>query len=378
MKTNGSGSIYQDDLGRLRSMAPQRETQFDVLSDVEAKPVNWLWPQRIPKKFVLFTGPPDCGKTLTAIDIMARVTRELPWPDGSGNAPFGSVILLTAEDGIADTIRPRADAAGTDVGCVHVLAAVTGADGKASAFTLQDDLEALSSKVARLGDVGLIIVDPITAYLGAGRIDTHRTADVRAVLSPLKDFAEERNVAILGLTHPAKTVTRAMNAATGSQAFVAAARSTWLFTREVADGKETGRTLMTSVKNNLAPRQSGLAFRIETRIGERGIIAPIIVWDNQPVEMSADDALAAATGQLATAQDGSALNDAVNFVIDEIEAAGGSVETAILEKTARKNGISKRTLERARAKLKVVHRRDGFGINGKTLLSLPIVRHAPP
>ena len=76
MKTNGSGSIYQDDLGRLRSMAPQRETQFDVLSDVEAKPVNWLWPQRIPKKFVLFTGPPDCGKTLTAIDIMARVTRE--------------------------------------------------------------------------------------------------------------------------------------------------------------------------------------------------------------------------------------------------------------------------------------------------------------
>jgi hypothetical protein len=71
----------------------------------------------------------------------------------------------------------------------------------------------LSTKVARLGDVGLIIIDPIMAYLGAGRINRHRAADVRAVLSP--DFAEERHVEVLGLTHPAKTVTRTMNAAQG-------------------------------------------------------------------------------------------------------------------------------------------------------------------
>jgi hypothetical protein len=377
MKPNGS--VYQDEIGVLRGMAvPKREAKFECLADVEAKPVNWLWPQRIPKKFVIFTGPPDCGKTLTAIDIMARVTKELPWPDGSGNAPFGSVLILTAEDGIADTIRPRADAAGVDAQCVHFLDSITDSNGKRSAFTLQDDLETLATKAARLGDVALIIIDPITAYLGAGRIDTHLTSDVRAVLSPLKDFAEERDLAVIGLTHPPKIVTRAMNAATGSLAFVAAARSAWLFTREIADGKETGRTLMTSVKNNLAPRQTGLAFRIVERISERGIIAPVLAWDKEPVELSADEALVAATSQSGNREDNSKLNDAVNFIIDEIEAAGGTVETTILEKTARKNGISKRSLERARAKLKVVSRKEGFGINGKTLLSLPIPSQTPP
>jgi putative DNA primase/helicase len=373
MKTNGSGSIYQDELGALRSMAvPQREAQFECLGDVEAKPVSWLWPQRIPRKFNLFTGPPDCGKTLTAIDVMARVTRELPWPDGSGNAPFGSVIVLTAEDGIADTIRPRADVAGADVQCVHVLTAVKGADGRPTAFTFQDDLEILSNKVARLGDVGLIIVDPITAYLGASRIDSHRMTDMRAILSPLKDFAEERNVAVIGLTHPPKTVTRAMNAASGSLAFVAAARSAWLFTREMTDGKKTGRTLMTSVKNNLAPRQTGLAFRIETRISEAGIIAPVIVWDKEPVEMSADEALAAATGQAAKGENRKALAEAKEFLEDELKTSqAGRVEASIIEKQAQKAGISKATLKRARSELKVVSKRDGFGEKGKFYLSWP-------
>ena len=187
--------------------------------------------------------------------MAARVTTASPWPDGSGKAPLGSAIVLTAEDGLADTIRTRADAARADVRRIYCLNAVHDENGKPSSFSLQDDLVLLAEKVREIGDVVLIIIDPITAYLGAGRIDTHRTADVRAVLSRLKDFAEQHNITVLGLTHPAKTVTKAMNAATGSQAFIAAARSAYLFTREMNEGQETGRTLMLPIKNNLAPRK---------------------------------------------------------------------------------------------------------------------------
>src|SRR5262249_4776451 len=99
-----------------------------------------------------------------------------------------------------------------------------------------------------------------------------------------------------GLTHPSKSVTKAMNAATGSQGFVAAARATWLFTRETDDaGLETGRTLMLPVKNNLsARRHNGMAYRLLCADLGNGISAPYVSWDNEPVTVSADAALAAA------------------------------------------------------------------------------------
>lgn len=351
----------------------RRKAAFDRLADIEPQPVCWLWPDRIARKFVLFTGPPDCGKTNTAIDIAARVTTGNVWPDGSGKAPLGSAIVMTAEDGLGDTVRTRADAAKADVRRIYCLNAVHDGDGKPSSFSLQEDLELLGEKVREIGDVALVIIDPITAYLGAGRIDTRRTADVRAVLSPLKDFAEAHNITVLGLTHPSKTVTKAMNAATGSQAFIAAARSAYLFTREMNDGQETGRTLMLPIKNNLAPRKEGLAFRISARlIGHGEIVAPYVDWDSAPITMSADEALAAtmeATGGSAAASR-DALGEAVFFLREEFSASE-RVEASIIDKQARKAGISQRTLKRARKELGVVSRREGFGADGKFFLSLP-------
>jgi RecA-family ATPase len=121
----------------------------------------------------------------------------------------------TAEDGFADTIRTRADAAGADVKKIYVLKSVHDEEGRATTFDLQQDLVWLAEKISEIGDVRLIVVDPITAYMGAGKIDTHKTADVRAVLSLLTEFSDKHGVAVIGLTHPSKSVTRAMNAATG-------------------------------------------------------------------------------------------------------------------------------------------------------------------
>jgi RecA-family ATPase len=351
----------------------RREMQFTPLSEITPEPVRWLWPERVARKFVLFCGPPDVGKTCAVLDIAARVSRGDPWPDGSGNAPSGSVLYMTAEDGAADTIRTRAEAAGADLAKVHVLETVTDEQGKLSSFNMQRDLDLLTEHVRRIGDVALIVVDPISAYLGDGK-DSHKASDVRGILSPLKDFSEEHSVAVIGLAHPSKSVDRAMNAVGGSGAFVAASRATWLFVREVdGEGDETGRTLMLSIKNNLSGRRNnGLAYRIVGCDLGNGISAPRVSWDHEPVTVTADQALAMSADAAGKGPDGSgeALATAMKFITEEF-LKEKEIEAVELSEWARKAGITEKVLRTARGKLGVVSHREGFGKDGKFLLSLP-------
>ena len=92
-----------------------------TLSTVAPEHVNWLWPGRLPLgKLVVLDGDPAVGKSTLAVDLAARVTTGARWPDGT-ECPVGDVLILSAEDGLADTIRPRLDAAGGDPNRVHAL-----------------------------------------------------------------------------------------------------------------------------------------------------------------------------------------------------------------------------------------------------------------
>jgi putative DNA primase/helicase len=137
----------------------RRNLKLSRLAEVKPEPVRWLWPDRIARKLALFTGLPDCGKTTAAIDIAARVTTGSTWPDGSGVTPIGSVIFLTAEDGLADTIRTRADAAGADVNRIYVLDRMLGEQGRPTSFDIGQDLAILAECVREIGDVALIVID---------------------------------------------------------------------------------------------------------------------------------------------------------------------------------------------------------------------------
>ncbi len=147
-------------------------------------------------------GDAGLGKSQVALDIAARISIGAAWPDG-GRAPRGNVVILSAEDGHADTIRPRLDAAGADVTRIHALSAVTDENGTRRTFDLGADLAALEKAICEIGDVTLVIVDPITSYMGC--VDSHRMVDVRRVLEPLAAFAESNNVAVLAISHPPKS-----------------------------------------------------------------------------------------------------------------------------------------------------------------------------
>ena len=316
------------------------------LANVEPCPVSWLWPGRIPLgRITLLAGRPGEGKSLLTTDMAAHVTTGTPWPDGS-SCPQGSVILISAEDDPADTIRPRLDAHHADVRRVHLLSAVRhikNDNDQERPFSLVD-VNAIEVALARLPDCKLIVVDPIGSFLG-GSTDAHRDNEVRAVLAPIAALAERYGIAVLVVAHYRKTSGNfADDAVIGSRAFTGIARAVWHL---MSDPHNKARRLLLPGKNNLAHGGDGLAFSIS---GE----TPHIVWEPDPVEMNADEALA-----IENRSHGSKpgpvsveLDTALNFL--ESALAGGSRQSRdLLNDWENGQGGSKRTLDRAKGILKI-------------------------
>ena len=220
-----------------------------TLSDVTAQSVHWLWPRRIARgKLGILAGEPGEGKSTVTLDLAARLTRPGGlMPDGAP-APDGDVLLLSAEDGLRDTIRPRLDACGADVRRVHALTATRDLDGTERHLELARDLPQLEAAIERYHPV-LIIIDPLSAYLG--RTDTWRDNEVRALLSPLASLAERHECAILGVLHLTKNASaKVLNRIIGSIAFVAAAR---VVLAVASDQDDKTRRFLLPVKNRLYP-----------------------------------------------------------------------------------------------------------------------------
>lgn len=267
------------------------------------RPKQWLWRGRLLSGAQeMITGQPGLGKSQLQIDLMARATTGRNWPDGVPGIDPVNVLMLTAEDTLDQEVVPRLSAAQADLAHIHIIKCIR-KDDKDRQFLLGQDLDRLKDVVRDIGKVGLICIDPITAYMG-GKIDSHKTTDVRGQLGPLKDFAEEMNVAISTITHPPKGGgQRAIDSFIGSQAFIAVARIGHIcieeieFDEETREKTPTGRMLFCDVKNNAARRGTTLAYRIEqvTVSGSNPfdlITAPHIVWQGA-VDVNADDALAA-------------------------------------------------------------------------------------
>jgi putative DNA primase/helicase len=323
VKPNGKGPSAAELQGEYEKTIKRRDEQHreDVLesicaADVKMKAIRWLWPDRFAiGKIGIIGGLPDRGKGCIASDMIGRITEGLEWPCGEGRAPKGKVILLTAEDDIEDTVIPRLVAVGADLKCVEIIRMVKSKNGERQ-FSLISDLPLLKRKLKEIGGVISVMIDPMSAYFGVNKIDSYRTSDVRGVLSPLKDLAEQEKTSIIGIMHFNKNtnVTNAMLRLSDSLAFVAASRHAYV----VVDEPDSKRRLFTKAKNNVATRETkALAYTLEGVIvgtdeeTRESIVAPRVVWALDHVDMTADQALAAESG---TGERMSAKDDAVEFL----------------------------------------------------------------
>src|SRR5262249_1500632 len=156
---------------------------------------DWLWPGRFARgKLGVIAGLPDYGKGQIAAFLAAAVTASIALPCEEGIAPQGDVIWFNAEDGTQDTVLPRLVPAGADIKRIHFVDGARVA-GKDKAFSLVTDLPLLKRAIERIGNVVLVIIDPISAYLGVGKVDSRQSTDVRGVLTPLTKLAEDLHIA---------------------------------------------------------------------------------------------------------------------------------------------------------------------------------------
>lgn len=322
------------------------------MSDVKAEKVDWLWPSWIPRGMVtILDGDPGLGKSTLVCEIAACVStgRLLP---GQTQPVQTTVLLLNAEDTASHTIRPRLDAAEADTDRV-----LTPEDPLVS---IPECLPRLEAAVQKDG-VGLIVFDPLMAFLGA-HIDSHKDQDVRRALSPLAAMAARRNVAVLLVRHLNKAPGgSAIYRGGGSIGIIGAARAGLLLGRD-PDNPEL--RILANPKNNLAPKARALRFALVS-VGD----VARIDWRGE-CDIDADRLCSAPESE----ESRSALDDARDFLLRFL--GDGSRPQSEVMTAAAQEAIKPGTLKRAKLALHV--RSDkGPGAGAGWIWSLPSGPVAP-
>jgi hypothetical protein len=325
-----------------QAAAPTLGTVGILISAVRPERVSWLWEPRLPyAKVALLLGRPDEGKTTLALDIAARVSTGAAMPFSTTTRTPAGVVVLSAEDSLGDTIRPRLEAAGADLD--RIVAAVP-----EELPTLDEPGLAYIHGLVKRVDAKLVIVDPLAAFL-PDHVDAHRDHSVRRLLRKLSLLAETTGASVLALRHPHKgSGGNAKEAGGGSIAFTAACRVELL---AGADPEDDTRKILCRVKGNLAPPFPALAYRLVVS----GFTVKVL-WLCE-TSHSAEQLLA----QPNDPEEQSALDEAKDAIRDIL--ANGPVAAETAKEGLKNRDIAERTWKRAKTALRVRSEKESFSGN---------------
>jgi putative DNA primase/helicase len=344
---------------------PPAEFIAQMGDKIVIKVIRWLWPDRVPLgKITLYAGNPDNGKSLAAMDLAARVTQGLPFPDAKNPVKPSEVMMLLGEDDLEDTAVPRLMSAGADLSKIHfpkgmsrpfVVATKDGPDANDPEVRLDFDLPAIDTYLGQHPEIRLIIIDPISNYLGD--VSMVAEQEVRTILIPLKRIAEQRQIAVVIVMHlNKKNELDAISRVGGAMAFIGVARSSWMFIRDAAgeDGEAKDSFSMSRIKGNLtAAGGGGIAYSVKahpiTIPGEGEVFIPYVAWGEKTVQ-SADEVLEAKRGgrQGAGRPEGTSpqLQEAMAWLQDALQD-GGVASKKLFKDALDGAGIAAGTLRRA-------------------------------
>ena len=307
------------------------ELKLIQMSEVQAEEVKWLWPPYVPLgKLTIVQGDPGEGKTTLVLALISSLTRGEPLPGCDTVETPVTVIYQTAEDGLADTIKPRLEAMGADCSRVFVI------DESRKELSMLD--ERLEKAIHETG-ARLVVLDPMQAYLGSD-VDMHRANEIRPIMKRVAAMAEQNGCAVVLIGHINKAQgMKAGYRGLGSIDFRAAARSVLLVGRTKDDPSVR---IMAQDKNSLAPEGRSISFEF----GEDGFR-----WLGC-VDATVDDVLCGmARAESKTTQMESALRE----LLEDSDGLSSDELTAYAESL----GISERTLKIAKKNLGVVSERRG-------------------
>jgi putative DNA primase/helicase len=318
------------------------EPLFVTMDSVAPEKVTWLWRHRIPLgRLILIDGDPSAGKSFLTLAIAAAVSRGGVLPGGEKLNPSG-VLLISVEDGFADTVRPRLDGLKADVARIAIP------NPKRGLAPGLINVSYIESVVKQIGPQ-LVVIDPVVQFLG--RKDADKAGQVRELLAPLMALAEKYGFAGLIVRHLNKqSNTKAMYRGSGSIDFMAACRGAFVVAE---DPEEKGRRILAHVKNSLGPKMPSLSFYID---------ADGFRWGEE-CDTTADDLLSPADS--GKGRERVQMDRATEFLKSML--ASGAVSSVKLEEEAEKQGL-RRAIWRAKSEMGI---RATKGMGGRFFWSLP-------
>ncbi len=292
------------------------------------------------------------GKSTATLDIAARVSTGKHMPDGTPSIAAAGVVLVSAEDGLADTIVPRLLAAGADLERITSLDSCPD-DDSGHPFTIPDDLVYLERAIHEIG-ARFVVIDPLMAFLGGGT-NAHRDQDIRRALARVHSLADSTGAAVALVRHLNKGSGQPIYRGGGSIGIIGAARSGLLVAR---DPDDDDRRVLAAVNVNLCLPPDSLSFHMEG-LDDGGAR---VVWEGKSTH-SAEILLSLPTSN----EEKSAREEAKGFLLDLL--SGGPVSSNEALAGARQAGLSEATIRRARADLGVKPTKSSF--TGSWTWSLP-------
>ena len=299
------------------------ELKLIHMSEIESEEVSWLWYPFIPYgKLTIVQGDPGDGKTTFVLNVAAKLSKAEALDETMKCEEPIHIISQTAEDGLADTVKPRLEKAGADYTRISVI------DESDKSLSMADERleEALQRTNAKL-----LILDPIQAYLGGG-MDMNRANEARDMTKRLGVLAEKYKCAIVLIGHMNKAAgNKAAYRGMGSIDFYAVARSVLLVGR--IEGEPELRALV-QIKNNLAAFGHSKAFRLSENgfdwIGDYEITADEVLGGSAPKTNKTEQA---------------------KELLRELAKEKSMLPSNEIIELAKQENISKRTLENAKKEL---------------------------
>lgn len=306
-------------------------------SDVEAKPVEWLWGKRIPKgDITVVAGRPDMGKGLFAAHVAADVSKR-----------GGKVIYSAIEDDMGRMTRPRLEAAGANLDNIMLWS-----------FSLPADMEALEAQVRDFG-ASLVVMDPLAAHLqGVSRYSD----SIRLVTNPITKMARSTKAAFLVVEHAIKRISEQADPLTaisgGGSGMVAASRAAFLFG---VDPEDDDYRMLCSVKSNYGEKPKAIQYetdlediRFDTEVTEIAALLKV-----QEMDFHASKLLRVPAGKTGRKPEKRA--DAAEWLMMYLHAAAKPVKAGEVIEDAKQHGISRKTVTRAATEHGIVRTPPGGG-----------------
>lgn len=310
--------------------------EIKFFSEIEAVSVEWLWYPYIPfGKVTIIQGDPGEGKTTLALNIAAMLSRGEKLPtELECEYRFDTItsIYQTAEDGLADTVKPRLTAANAD--CSKICTIIE--DGNSLDFCDERIEKTILETGARL-----LIMDPIQAYIGAD-VDMHRANEIRPVMSRLEAIAERYGCAVVLIGHMNKSGKKAKYKGLGSIDITAAARSVLYVGR--IDNDQSKRCMI-PIKSNLAPEGRAVLFSVGDKLTWDG-------FDNIDINKVCSDFFQSNNEKISKVEQ-------AEYTLKELFDSKQRIKKTDIDIICKEKGIKNRVLEEAKKNLHIFSEKSG-------------------